>query len=328
MSLLQTRLKEAQITEAVQDPSVRVVDMAVLPSKPSWPKTPLLLMAGLLTGMLAGAATGFAREARVSMVRSRRDLQEVADVPVLGLIPSFSPSSRRIGPRPRQAGALNDPRPALQLADGGARPSRVADLAAAEAFVRLYLNAEWSAGHPLRSILATSPLPGDGKTTSVLHLAGAAAGQARRVLVVDADLRCGGLTHALELGERRGLADILAGDATLGESIVSVQLPGGGRADALGAGSVARAAGVPQIVEAVREVLRQAEHYDLILIDTPPINIVADAAALAPLTDGVLLVTRAGETSIAAIDVALDQLQRAGARGARHGAEPRRDAAQ
>lgn len=313
VSLLQTRLKEAQITEAVQDPSVRVVDMAVLPAKPSWPKTPLLLMAGLLTGMLAGAATGFAREARVSMVRSRRDLQEIADVPVLGLIPSFSPSSRRLAPRPRQGAAIGESRPALQLADGGARPSRVADLAAAEAFVRLYLNAEWSAGRPLRSILATSPLPGDGKTTSVLHLAGAAAGQARRVLVVDADLRCAGLSHALDLRDRRGLSDMVAGEATFAESIVSVPLPGGGRADAIGAGSVARATGVPQIVEALREVMREASHYDLVLIDTPPINIVADAAALAPLTDGVLLVTRAGETSMAAIDVALDQLQRAGA---------------
>lgn len=312
VSLLQTRLKEAQITEAVQDPSVRVVDMAVLPAKPSWPKTPLLLMAGLLTGVLAGAATGFAREARVSMVRSRRDLQEIADVPVLGLIPSFSPSARRIG-QPSRGAAIDEGRPPLQLADGASRPTRVADLAAAEAFVRLYLNTEWSAGRPLRSILTTSPLPGDGKTTSVLHLAGAAAAQDRRVLVVDADLRCGGLTHALGLRDRRGLVDVLAGDATLAESIISVTLPGGGRADAIGAGSVARAASVPQIVDAVREVMRQAGDYDLVLIDTPPINIVADAAALAPLTDGVLLITRAGETSMAAIDVALDQLQRAGA---------------
>jgi len=105
----------------------------------------------------------------------------------------------------------------------------------------------------------------------------------------------------------------MSGDASFAESIVSVPLPGGGRADAIGAGSAARAAGVPQIVEALRDVMREASHYDLILIDTPPINIVADAAALAPLTDGVLLVTRAGETTMAAIDVALDQLQRAGA---------------
>ncbi|MEP7382749.1 MAG: GNVR domain-containing protein [Gemmatimonadota bacterium] len=313
VSLLQTRLKEAQITEAVQDPSVRVVDMAVLASKPSWPKTPLLLMAGLLTGMLAGAATGFTREARVSMVRSRRDLQQISDVPVLGLIPSFSPASRVLGDGGRQGSVLGEPRAALQLANGRPRTTKVADLAAAEAFVRLYMNAEWSAGRSLRSILATSPLPGDGKTTSVLHLAGAAAGQQRRVLVVDADLRCGGMTHALELRERRGLVDMLAGDATLSDCIVSVPLPGGGRADAIGAGSLTHVASVPQLVEAVRGLLRQASQYDLVLIDTPPINIVADAAALAPLTDGVLLVTRAGQTSLAAIDVALDQLQRAGA---------------
>ncbi len=311
VSLLQTRLKEAQITEAVQDASVRVVDMAVLPSKPSWPKTPLLLMAGLLTGILAGAATGFTREKRVSMVRSRRDLQAISDIPVLGLIPNFSAAPRVDGAR--QGEALGTPPAALQLTNGKPRTTKIADLAAAEAFVRLYMNAEWSVGRTLRSILTTSPLPGDGKTTTVLHLAAVAAGQRRRVLIVDADLRCAGMTRALELRDRRGLVDVLQGDATLAECIVSVSLPAGGRADAIGAGNITHAAGVPQIVEAVRTVLRQASHYDVVLIDTPPINIVADAAAIAPLTDGVLLVTRAGQTSLAAIDVALDQLQRAGA---------------
>ena len=183
-----------------------------------------------------------------------------------------------------------------------------------EAFTRLLLNARWAAGEPIRSLLITSPLPGDGKTTNAMHLAAAAAGQGQRVLLVDADLRCGGLTLALSLRERRGLVDFLAGTASLPECVTSVMLPGGMRSDVVGAGNLSQDAPVSLLASGLEALLDKATGYDLVLVDTSPINIVADAAALAPLTDGVLLVARSGETSPAAIDVALDQLYRSGAR--------------
>jgi polysaccharide biosynthesis transport protein len=311
VSLLQTRLKEAQITEAVTDASVRIVDPATTPWRPSSPNTPLVLAFGVMGGLLFGAGLAFLREHGVATVRSRRDLQGLSSAPVLGLIPGFSPSRRRVGLEGAPGQALARP---ASLALASAKSTRASELAAVEAFARLFMNVTWTAGQPLHSLLVTSPLPNDGKTTTVLHLAAAAAQQQLRVLVIDADLRCGGLTAALAMRERRGLVDILTSAATLGECVVSVALPGGVRADAIGAGSLSRDAGVPQVVKGLNEVLDQTGDYDLVLIDTPPVNIVADAAALASLTQGVLLVTRSGETPQAAVDVALEQLQRAGAR--------------
>ncbi len=311
VSLLQTRLKEAQITEAVKDASVRIVDLAVTPWRPSSPNTPLVLAFGVIGGLLFGSGLAFFREHGVATVRSRRDLQGLTGIPVLGMIPSFSTSARRIGVE-RAPGEL--PSRPVPLALASAKSTRASELAAVEAFARLLMNVKWTAGQPIHSVLVTSPLPGDGKTTTVLHLAAAAAQQQLRVLVIDADLRCGGLTAALSLRDRRGLVDLLTGASTLPECVTRVVLPGGVYADAIGAGSLSREAGVPQVVKGLNDLLDKTGDYDLVLLDTPPVNIVADAAALATVTQGLLLVTRSGETPQAAVDVALEQLQRAGAR--------------
>lgn len=313
VSLLQTRLKEAQIAEAVTDGTVRIVDYAVVPSKPSSPKPPLVLALGLVGGAVVGAGLAFARERSHQAVRSRDDLQQLSQMPVLGLIPAFATpdGGRRVSsdqkatpllPR-RFAGLLGSP--------------SVNELAASEAFTRLLMNLEWASDEPIRSLLVTSPLPGDGKTTNTLHLAESAAFQGRRVLVIDADLRCGGLTTALGLGERRGLSEFVSGTATLEQCVTTIAPKAGSASvqlDAIGAGRLSHDVPISLLVRRLSDLLTQTRSYDFVLIDTSPINIVADAAALAPVADGVVLVARSGETSSAAIDVALDQLERADAR--------------
>ena len=312
-SLLQTRLKEAQITQAVTDVSVRVVDNAVAPTRPSTPNPPLVLAFGAVGGLLFGAALAFVSEQRVSAVRSRRELQSLSDMPVLGLIPTFSTRHRPITFVPPVTPAVNALPKAKRLAVASTT-THASELAADEAFTRLLLNIQWAAEQPLSSLLITSPLPGDGKTTSALHLAVAAAHEQRRVLLIDADLRRGGLTEALALRDHRGLIDVLSGACTLRECIATVELPRGRRVDVLGTGSLSRETAVSSVVKTVGELLNNTGEYDLIIVDSSPINIVADAAALAPLMDAVLLVARSGETSPAAIELALEQLHRAGGR--------------
>lgn len=310
VSLLQTRLKEAQITEAVSDASVRIVDAAVAPTRPSSPNSPLVLVFGLTGGLVLGAGMALFREQRVTAVRSRRDLQALTSAPVLGLIPWFTTGRRNLTRPTSAAPAHTLPMPVAFVTP---KPSRASEIAAIEAYARLFMNIQWAAPRGVRTVLITSPLPGDGKTTSAIQLAAAAARQGLRVLLVDADLRCGGLTTLLALRERPGFVDYLTDSAPLASVIEPLALAGATPVDVIGAGSLSREAPAPHVVKGLRTLLGVATAYDLVLIDTPPINIVADAAALAPLVDAVLLVTRSGETSPAAIELAMEQLHRAGA---------------
>jgi capsular exopolysaccharide synthesis family protein len=311
VGLLQTRLKEAQITEAVSDASVRVVDAAVAPTRPSSPNSPLVLVFGLTGGLVLGAGMALFREQRVTAVRSRRELQAITRAPVLGLIPWFTTGRRNLT-RPPSSSAPAHALP-MPVAFVAPKATRASEIAAMEAYARLFMNIQWAAPRGVRTVLITSPLPGDGKTTSAVQLAAAAARQGLRVLLIDADLRCGGLTTLLALRERPGFVDYLADNAPLATVIEPLALAGAVPADVIGAGSLSREAPSPHVVKGLRRLLGDATAYDLVLIDTPPINIVADAAALAPLVDAVLLVARSGETSPAAIELAMEQLHRAGA---------------
>ncbi len=314
VSLLQTRLKEAQITEAVKDPSVRIVDAAVAPIKPTSPNPPLALAFGLIGGLAVGVGMAFWKEHRAHAVHTRLDLQQIGDTPVLGLIPRFNVQSESRLFRNASAGAASAIRGAMPLALTPVKESSPANLAANEAYSRLYLNLQWAANRRLRTLIVTSPLPGDGKTTSVTQLAAAATRYQQRVLIIDADLRCGGLTKSLTLAGSAGLANLLAGTSVLREVVRQVEVAPSITVDVVSAGTHAIDTAVPLGVQRLEELLRDTTGYDLVLIDTPPVNVVADAAAIAGLADGILLIARAGATVPAALQVALEQLQRAGGR--------------
>ena len=86
-TMLQTRLKEAEVTVAAKDPSVRIVDAAIPPLQPVWPKPLLNGVAALMCGLLFGVAVAFTREYMDRRVRTRMDVRGSTGLPVLGLIP-------------------------------------------------------------------------------------------------------------------------------------------------------------------------------------------------------------------------------------------------
>jgi capsular exopolysaccharide synthesis family protein len=161
-------------------------------------------------------------------------------------------------------------------------------------------------GRPLQLLVVTSPLVGDGKTITSANLALAIAQEyQRRVVLVEADLRRPCLASLFGLGDPPGLADVLAGIATLDEALVPVPehhltvLAGGTpparSAELLGSPAMRR------VVDALRA------RFDRIVCDSPP-AVLADTHVLAGLGDGVLLVVRAGVTPRPALERALGVL--------------------
>jgi capsular exopolysaccharide synthesis family protein len=159
-------------------------------------------------------------------------------------------------------------------------------------------------GRPIRVVMVTSPGKGDGKSVNATNLALTMAQQFQsRVVLVDADLRHPQAHRLLGVHDGPGLADVLMGGADVDEALVTVPgqnlwllpagVPPGHPAELLGSSAMRR----------VMETLRT--RFDRIIVDTPPVAPLADVRILAPMTDGVVIVVRAGVTPRPAIERAL-----------------------
>lgn len=148
----------------------------------------------------------------------------------------------------------------------------------------------------LKSILLTSAMGGEGKTTTTAYLAATAALMPeRRILAVDLDFRRPQLHSHFGLSPQLGVSELLRGQCTIDEAIQTTSLPS---LDLLLAGRNREDPGLildSPLLPSIQETLRS--RYDLILLDTPPLVPVADAASLIPYSDGVLLVVMAGKTT-------------------------------
>lgn len=199
--------------------------------------------------------------------------------------------------------ALRDPKLVALL-----RP----DSAAAEPFRIVQANLRFlGAVRELKRVLVSSAFPGEGKTLVAANLAAACAEAGQRVLLLDADLRNPGTHRLFGLPSTRGLTSVLEGDRTLD----AVCYLAGRRLTVCPAGPVPPNSAELLGSEVMAEVLGDAaRRYDLVLIDGPPVLLLADALLLAAQADGVLMVVRAGQTRRRDAARALESLTRAQAR--------------
>ena len=316
--LLQTRLKEAEITQAVQDPRVRVVEQAELPLQPVGSQKGLLLGLTGIAGLLLGVGAGMVREYRDGTVHSRDEVQAATGYPVLGWVPRIAelregekrPGALAAAKRMLTSGGGTALVPAgsLPLLGGGATgPSPAAD-----AYEWLHRNLQFAEPDAeVKTLVVSSPLPGDGKSTSAAGLAVTLARRGLKVLLIDADLRRG--TLSTRIGARkRGLSDLLAGNASFQQVLRTVDVGNGNALHYIPTGVLpadcTRLLGSAR-AQALMEWLRRK--YYLVILDTPPINVFADTAVLGGYADAVMLVARAGVTPFDALVECAEQCRRA-----------------
>lgn len=303
-TLLQTRLKEAQIQAAMDDESVRVVDPAFYPREPVSPRPMFSLLIAVLIGSLLGVGGAVAAEQLDRSVRDRQDVGRVTGGSVLGLIPELREPSR-LGNRLPMPWSANgrELRPRLVSAGGPGDP-------AAEAYRSLRTNLLFSRlDSPPRAVVFTSPMPGDGKSTTAANLALVLAQQGHRVLLVDADMRRGGLHEVLGCAREPGLSEVLLGRKPLSEALATVEREGL-HFDFLPAGAWPPNSSELIASPAMRALLQESlGRYEMVILDAPPLNLVNEAAVLGTYCDGVILVARAGITEESPLEFAVQQLR-------------------
>jgi capsular exopolysaccharide synthesis family protein len=186
------------------------------------------------------------------------------------------------------------------------------DSRAVLAFRTLRTNILFAQGHAMRTMVVTSAAPGEGKTVTAANLAVTFARDGKQVLLVDCDLPRARLHTMFGLSRGPGLTEVLSERASLDVVIRSTPVQG---LSLLPVG--ARHPGSPDLLKSaqLRELLQElADRFDLVILDTPPVLALTDAAILAALADGVVLVVRAGKTDRDAVQEAFRQLTAVGAR--------------
>jgi capsular exopolysaccharide synthesis family protein len=321
--LLSQRLKESEIASAAEIATVQILDPARIPNVPVAPNRSRILLVGALLALMAGVGIAFVRDRADQTLHSVGALEQASGAPLLGLIPSFS--TRPGGGRYRVKSGRK--KRSSALARGKGAPSAILTVTeprhvSSEAYrvLRANLRAGSLAGST-QVVVVASPSPGDGKSTTALNLASALALQGERVLLIDADLRRGLLHQRVNLPRGPGLSEVLSTtgedlQTLLNRSIQEVSLTPEVRLHLLPAGkspeNPTELLGGARWSSALLPLVRA--HFDVIIVDTPPVNMFADSLVAAVAGDGVLLVARAGKTMVDEAEVAAGQIRSMGLR--------------
>lgn len=292
-SNLVTNYEQVRLAEAQTSTNVVVSEPATVPTIPISPKTTRNIALSILAGMLFAAGMIFAADTLDDTIKNPEELRKKFGLSILGLIASHESADEK-------PISLVQPRSPV-----------------AESFRALRTNTTFAGvDKPLRRILVTSATPQEGKTTITSNLAVTLAQGERKVALIDADLRRPQIHRKFGLYNRVGLSDLFLlarpldilpqgviqrDEAAKLAIITSGKLPPN-PAELLTSQKMAH----------FLELLNQ--EFDLILIDTPPVLTVTDAAALASSVDGVILVAKPGVTKLRDFQQALEQLQTVNAR--------------
>lgn len=294
---VQLRAQELRIVNAGWIGSVRILEPAVAPSKPSSPKPEATLILGLLLGIGAGVGAALMRKGLDDGVADPDEVEAGTGLPVFAAIPRSS--IQRALERRGRRGALEP----LSLAAPGDRA--VEDLRTLRTSVQFAL-----AGAANNVVTISGPAPRVGKSFVSVNLAHLLAAAGRRVVLVDADLRRGQLQRHFGVERAPGLAEVLLGTATLAAAVRTTDasrlsfLPTGG----LPPDPAELAAGTR-----MHEVLDElSKRYDVVIVDTPPILSVTDSALIARHAGVNLLVLRAREHTVREIAFTLNRLAQNG----------------
>ncbi|WP_400997716.1 polysaccharide biosynthesis tyrosine autokinase [Agromyces sp. GXQ0307] len=274
---------------------VVVRESASLPSSPAFPDVQTAIIVGGVLGLGFGVAFAMIRTAADRRIRNAEDTEQKSGVAVVGTIPwvaGFDAGERLVDPA-----AAN-------------RTGRTGTFAVSEALRSLRTNLQFmDVDHPPKTIVVTSPLPGDGKSTIACNLALTLAAAGTTVVLVDGDLRRSMVARTMGLPGGAGLSDVLAGRAALSE--VLQRTPKSNNLLVLAAGSVPPNPSEVLGSERMHTLVADLTKHATVIIDAPPLLPVTDGAVLAHQADGALVVVTLGKTTYDLLDKALDTLKKA-----------------
>ncbi len=291
------RMKEAGVAAGLKSSNIQVVDAAMVPAFPFSPSLRKNLTLALMLSLMAGLGLAFLLSYLDNTIKTPEDVEELVGLPSLGFIPSLDSGQRgrygrlllssKNGEQDMQSQDLA--RHGVELASLVATSSLIAETFRGLRTALLLSTPE----QPPKTIMVTSALPSEGKTTTVCNVALSFTQTGKRVLIIDCDMRQPRISKIFEQNGSMGLSEHLTGQVDFSDIIVESLIP---NLFLVNAGTTPPNPGELLCSNRMQQALEQAAAlYDIVLIDTPPILAVTDPLMVAPMTDGVILVTKGGK---------------------------------
>ena len=331
------QIKETSLAVESNATNVSIVDYAVAPKSPSYPRKRIFLLLGAVLGAGLGILTAFILHLMDNSIRTPEDVNSSLKLPSLGVVPSFDLEMKLIN------GSVNlppssDPPPkdpkSVRAKEDSPEDKKDTDLPittsdvdnspvmfvnnprslAAEAYRTIRTGILLSqAGEPPRTILVTSSQSSEGKTTTSINLSASLASAGAKVVLVDADLRRPSVPKHFDYNfDKSGLVEVITGQIELEGSYVDGLIK---RVTVVPGGSIPpNPAELLGSLEMASIIDRLAEDFDYVIIDSPPILPVTDSVILSRYVDGVVLVVKGGNTPRKVVQDARDRLRSVGAR--------------
>ena len=290
VSLSKVVEKSLYSTNADSPVKLSIVQPAQQPTAPSSPKWTMSILVGILAGLIIGIVAALIKDLLSKKIQDDDEIGEYINAPIIGRI--------------AESDMLNATSPVIVNEPGSP---------IAEDFRRVRTNLSFLA--PMgdtncRLIAISSTGSGEGKTTTSVNIAATLAENGARVLLIDADLRHPSVAHKIDLDGSAGLTHVLAGQASVKDVIQRYWKP---NLHIMPAGPKPPNASVllnsPTMTELLNNAVRQ---YDYVLIDTPPILSLTDAAIVARKCDGAVLVVESGRVKYRDAQKAQEQLEKCG----------------
>ena len=329
-SLMDTLLKRQSETEVMsrlrgtRESGVRIVDRALPPGGPFSPSYRRNALLGLFLGLAFGIGLSFFLEYLDRSIRTTEQVEQYLGLPALGVIPAVGAA----GIRSSGYGTYGDAIGTRLKVRRSRKPAKVVEREekvsieglphfqqrsfVAEAYRLFRTSVLLSRADGWKTLVITSSIPGEGKTSTALNLAIVLGQLGRRVLLVDADLHKPRLHEVLKISNRVGLVTVLAEGGEVVNAIQKTEFPG---VTVMTSGPLSpNPSGLlsSKRMEQLLDVLGQ--NFDHVIFDSPPVQPVADALLLGRMTDGLVICVKGGATPREVVVRSRDKLRRAGAK--------------
>jgi len=285
------RTKETNVAGDLQTPIARVVDPAVIAEKPVKPKKSQIVVIAFVLGIFLGVLAALLRDRLDNTLKTTEDVEARLKQPILTTLPLLSKEDVE---RTKTARIFLD------------QPKSIYAEAIRTARTGVLLS---GIDLPRRTLLVTSSVPGEGKTTFSINLAMAHA-HTKKTLLIDADMRRPAVSKGLDIPVgAKGLSNFVAGSATLQECLLPVA---GSSLMLMPSGSVPPNPLELLLSQRFKETLEHlGKHFEVIIIDSPPVELVSDALVIAALTNGTIYVSKAESTPYQVARKGIQRIRRA-----------------